>query len=133
MDKHINSNIIPIWAIINNKMTKPTILDVLTFMILLIIPIILFPVTSPDEEVVITSSGKEYIYPASEDRIIPVEGPLGETLVEIRNGDVRIISSPCPEKTCLEMKIGNAICCLPNRVLVEKRSFEGEDVDEISF
>ena len=62
-----------------------------------------------------------------------MEGPLGETLVEIRNGDVRIISSPCPEKTCLEMKIGNAICCLPNRVLVEKRSFEGEDVDEISF
>ena len=46
--------------------------------------------TAKGDEVLISADGKEYMYPLSEDRIIPVSGPLGETTVEIKDGNVSI-------------------------------------------
>lgn len=65
-----------------------------------------------------SSGGKEEVYELSEDRIVTVEGPLGTTTIEIKDGDVRIIDSPCEQKTCMNTRIGDTICCLPNKVLV---------------
>ena len=88
--------------------------------------------TTKGDEVLISADGKEYIYPLSEDKIIPVSGPLGETTVEIKDGNVSIIDSPCPNKTCLSTKMGGAICCLPNRVLVTVQG-EKSEVDGYAF
>ncbi|MBI5251222.1 MAG: NusG domain II-containing protein [Desulfomonile tiedjei] len=61
-------------------------------------------------------------YSLSEDRILDVAGPLGVTSVEIKSGKVRIKSSPCLNKTCIQMghfgSEGGCLICLPNEVVV---------------
>jgi hypothetical protein len=61
-----------------------------------------------------------YSLPLDEDRIVRVEGPLGDSYVEIRNGEVRMKDSPCPDKICIEQGWTNrgVITCLPNKVVV---------------
>ena len=78
------------------------------------------------DEVLINANSKEYRYPLSEDRIVEVEGLIGTTTIEIKDGKASIIDSPCPGKTCLSMKMGNAICCLPNRIIATASGGEGE-------
>lgn len=80
------------------------------------------------DEIIINADGREYRYPLSDDRIIRVEGTLGETTIEIKDMKARITDSPCPNKTCLYTRMGNTICCLPNRVLLTfSESSDGVD------
>lgn len=61
-------------------------------------------------------------YPAWQDREVRVAGPLGETVLQISNGRVRVLSSPCTKKICLRAgwleQAGEATACVPNRVSV---------------
>jgi len=61
-------------------------------------------------------------YALSKDRITHVEGPLGSTEIEIRNGKARILRSPCKLKVCVKsgyIQYADRISvCLPNRVVV---------------
>jgi len=61
-------------------------------------------------------------YSLSKDRITHVEGPLGTTEIEIRNGKARILRSPCKLKVCIKsgyIQYADRISvCLPNRVVV---------------
>jgi hypothetical protein len=79
---------------------------------------------------VLTGRGGEWIYPLSVDREIDVAGPLGTTIVEIRNKAVRIKDSPCPNQTCIAAgsiaSPGQWVACLPNRVMVR---IEGRRAD----
>jgi len=56
-----------------------------------------------------------------------VAGPLGETMIQVNAGKVRVESSPCPHRLCVRMgwvkRSGSLIVCVPNRVLVR---VEGE-------
>lgn len=67
-----------------------------------------------------------------------VNGMLGETEVEVAEDKVRIISSPCPDKDCVNQgwikKPGQVLVCLPNRVVIkiEGESFE-KDIDVTTF
>ena len=69
-------------------------------------------------------SGEKIVgrYSLNNDRIIEVTGPRGITFVEIKAGMVHIKSSPCPNKTCVQMgdfgKEGGCLICLPNEVIV---------------
>ena len=58
----------------------------------------------------------------SEEGIRDVAGPLGITRIEIREGQVRVLSSPCPLKLCQRAgwigAAGEMIVCLPNEVVV---------------
>ncbi|GBE00182.1 hypothetical protein BMS3Abin07_02229 [bacterium BMS3Abin07] len=76
-------------------------------------------------EVIIDVNGKQvYMLPLNTDKSVKVKGPLGDTLVEIRDGKVRITESPCPNKICIKqgwIKRG-AIVCLPNRIVVRVNS-----------
>lgn len=69
-----------------------------------------------------------WIYPLDENRLLSIAGPIGQTVVEIREGAVRVLSSPCPEQSCVRTgpaaRAGQWIACLPNRVLV---TLEGRD------
>lgn len=66
-------------------------------------------------------NGKNYgVYSLSENRIISVEGPLGKTVIEIKDRKVRVVSSACPNKLCVHQGFVNrgSIICLPNRVVI---------------
>ncbi|MGA2545163.1 MAG: NusG domain II-containing protein [Rectinemataceae bacterium] len=79
---------------------------------------------------VLTGKGGEWVYPLSVDRVIRVAGPLGDTIVEIQNGAIRIKDSPCPNKTCIAAgsieRTGQWLACLPNQVMVR---IEGRRAD----
>ena len=51
-----------------------------------------------------------------------VQGPLGNTLIQVKPGEARIIDSPCPDKICVRMgwiKLpGQSAICIPNRVIL---------------
>ena len=75
--------------------------------------------------------GEEWIYPLDKDREIPVQGPLGTTLVEIHEGHVHIADSPCPNKTCVAAGSvslpGQWVACLPNSVFVRVEGSSSDD------
>ncbi len=88
----------------------------------------------------IVSAEGERIVPLAGDREFSQKGPLGETVVEVRGGQIRILSSPCPSKLCIRMgsisDTGSTIICAPNRVALRLESGRttsgGEDVDAYS-
>jgi len=55
------------------------------------------------------------------DREVWVAGPLGDTVVEIRAGRVRVKSDPSPRQRCVRqgwLAPGETALCLPNQVSV---------------
>ena len=53
-------------------------------------------------------------------RILHIAGPLGESVIEIRDGRTRFVSSPCKSQVCVHSgwlsNTGGFIACLPNRI-----------------
>jgi len=60
--------------------------------------------------------------PLSQNRVVHVTGPIGETEVEIRDGKARVLKSPCNRKLCIKsgyiQYADRFAACLPNRVVV---------------
>ena len=78
--------------------------------------------------VTVNASGFRYEYSAAKDGIYSVQGELGETTFEIKNGKVRIIDSPCPNKTCVHQGWHSPLVCLPNNVIItlsDQGEFDG--------
>jgi hypothetical protein len=88
-------------------------------------------------DVVIEASGQQWIYPLSADRREIVKGPIGATIVVIRDGKAFVEDSPCPDKLCVHMpaisKPGQWIACLPNKVFVRVRGNSGQGIDQLSY
>lgn len=67
---------------------------------------------------------------------IHVAGALGESIVEIKDHQVRFRSSPCNNKTCIlhgwMHQAGEVMACLPNQVIVEVTGNDSK-YDAISF
>lgn len=61
-------------------------------------------------------------YSLAHDRMLHVDGPLGETVIEVRDGRVRVVASPCTAKLCIRAgwldSAGAATACVPNRVSI---------------
>ncbi len=77
---------------------------------------------------------KMYILSLVEDRMVTVEGPLGKTTIQVKDGRVRVVDSPCPEKICIRQGWirSGVIVCLPNRVVVTVGEGDHGEVDAIS-
>ncbi len=89
------------------------------------------------EQLHLRGPGREWVYPLGSDRTVTVSGPLGDTVVEIRDGQARVLSSPCAEKICVRSgaiaRPGQWIACLPNRVILDVQGRAGRSADAISF
>ena len=66
----------------------------------------------------VNADGRHYEYSSKQDGIYKVGGPLGITTFEIKNGKVRIIDSPCPNKNCINQGWHSPLVCLPNDVII---------------
>ena len=66
-------------------------------------------------------------FPLTTDHVAHLQGPLGTTAVEIKNGRARIVRSPCKLKVCIKsgyiQYADRLSACLPNKVVVR---IEGE-------
>ena len=84
----------------------------------------------------IEGGGQVYIMPLSENGFLILDGPVGETRVEVADGEVFISDSDCRDKICVAMGHvsfpSSWVACLPNRVFVRVvagSSGNEEDVD----
>lgn len=76
------------------------------------------------ERVVIRAGGKVVARASlAADRTFSVRGPLGTSVIAIRNHRVRVASDPGPRQYCVKQgwlsRSGEAAICLPNQVSVE--------------
>jgi hypothetical protein len=90
------------------------------------------------KEVVIEGADERWIFPLDAEEVVSVAGPLGATVVELRSGRVRVLSSPCTNKLCMAAGAihshGQWIACLPNKVLVRvEAEAAGEEVDAAAW
>ncbi|URA10222.1 NusG domain II-containing protein [Thermospira aquatica] len=64
-----------------------------------------------------------YRYPLDEDRVFAWKSSHGRGVVEIKGGKVRMRESDCRDQICVHKgwisHLGDAIICMPNRVVVE--------------
>jgi hypothetical protein len=85
---------------------------------------------------VVSSGTDEWIYPLSEERTIEVQGPIGMTMVQIKDRQARIISSPCSNQLCVAShpiaQTGDWSACLPNGIFIRAEGdYEDSDVDAV--
>ena len=76
------------------------------------------------DKAIIRSGGKIFReVPLSRDQQIEVRGPLGISIITIKNRKARIASDPSPRQYCVRQgwlqQAGEIALCLPNQVSVE--------------
>ena len=80
--------------------------------------------------VLIQGQDQKWTFPLDVDETVVVSGPLGDTVVRIRDNHAWVESSPCENQTCvaagLVRRQGAWAACLPNNVLL---MMEGTDDD----
>ena len=82
---------------------------------------------------VIVSHGDDVIYVASldDDRTIDLQGPIGTTVLEIKDHKARVISSPCPNQICMRMgeihQHGDVLACAPNELVMQIEDEHSKD------
>lgn len=71
----------------------------------------------------VKESQETYLIPLSADEELHLKGPVGNTIVNVSEGAVRVTDSDCREKICIAMgdvsAISGWIACLPNRVFIQ--------------
>ena len=75
----------------------------------------------------VQAAGNTYEFSLEKNGIHKVEGVIGTTTIEIKDKKVRIVDSPCPNKTCVNQNWGSPLVCLPNNVIVRVISDGGLD------
>ncbi|MFP4567008.1 MAG: NusG domain II-containing protein [Spirochaetaceae bacterium] len=72
--------------------------------------------------VMVQAEGRRHIYSLDEDVSVTFEGPIGETIMRIENGEVWVAEDPGPLQICVEKgRISNPdewLACLPNEVFI---------------
>jgi hypothetical protein len=79
-----------------------------------------------------------WVYPLDRaETLVEVEGPLGVTTVQLSGGRAKILSSPCPNQSCVASGAihgsGQWIACLPNGVVVSVESSGPRDIDAAAW
>jgi len=90
----------------------------------------------------IATFDEHFVFPLTQDGSFILDGPVGETRVEVKNGVVFIYDSDCRDRLCVAMgQISTPsawVACLPNRVFVRLAAVVSGDaqpleVDSVAF
>ena len=72
-----------------------------------------------------------------QDKKFTVKGYLGVTEVEVDQGRIRFLQSPCRGKHCIHAgwlsRAGDFVACLPNHLTIQVFSENNEQFDAISY
>jgi hypothetical protein len=75
-----------------------------------------------------------YVLSLKKDAVVTVTGALGRTVVEVKDGAVRIVESECYDRRCVRagwVRKGSIIC-LPNHIFVTVGEGGSEEVDAVT-
>jgi len=77
------------------------------------------------------------LYPLSENRIVTVLGPVGESVIKIDDGKAAFTHSDCTNNLCIQMgsidKSGEWAACLPNEIFITITGKGEDEVDSVVF
>lgn len=66
-----------------------------------------------------------------------IDNELGSNVIEINKAQVKIVDADCPDKICVKAhaisKPGEALICLPHKLVVKIIGEGKQETDEISF
>jgi len=92
---------------------------------------------SPADYVLITSPTGTQQISLHQIQTLNIKGHLGLSHLEINQGKIRFIDSPCQGKYCVhagwQQSGGAFAACLPNHILLEVHSAQSEQFDAISY
>ncbi|OYD16643.1 hypothetical protein CH330_02240 [candidate division WOR-3 bacterium JGI_Cruoil_03_51_56] len=81
----------------------------------------------------IRASNTKFVIQLPADTTFALSGPVGSTVVSIKDRAARVVRSDCPRKLCVRMgeitRPGQVIICVPNQVVVQ---LVGEELDAIT-
>lgn len=85
---------------------------------------------------IVTSRKTEYIYPMDRNGSYKIEGLIGTSLIEVKDGKAFFTDSPCPNKNCVHAggisHNGDWNACLPNDVFIRIQQ-KDSDIDASAF
>lgn len=88
-----------------------------------------------DWVVIEVNSKQVHRLPLSEDRVVEVNGPIGATRIEIRDGKAHIARSPCKNKVCIKSGFiqyaDRLVACLPNKLVVRIEGQQHRGLDAV--
>jgi hypothetical protein len=91
---------------------------------------------TPEGLIIESPAGRQEIRDLTRKQIIGIAGRLGESRIEIREGQARFIESPCRGKLCIHAgwltQAGDVAACLPNGIVI---ALQGADhrYDSINY
>ncbi|MDX2481262.1 MAG: NusG domain II-containing protein [Desulfuromusa sp.] len=96
----------------------------------------LLPLSQTTGARVVVSSDDRIVFvaPLANAQRVELDGPLGITVLQIENGAVRVLSSPCSQKVCVRMgearHTGDLLACVPNQLVIRiEGDSDGEDAE----
>ncbi len=104
------------------KEIKPLDIVILVFIVMISLALLYFGFSSAGDGEIeeIVSRGNIYRYNLNENRKITVEGELGEVVIEVKDGNIRMLEDESPRqigvKTGWVSMAGFSIICLPCKV-----------------
>lgn len=88
-----------------------------------------------EDTVMIKYKNRTFYYSLNEDKIIYLKG--NNIKIEIKNKNVWVAENDCPNKICILMgkinKIGEAIYCVPNGLIIKILGRKKENIDSLSY
>jgi len=88
-------------------------------------------------QILIQGQGREWTFPIDAEETIVVSGPIGNTIIKLKENSAWIESSPCDNQTCVAegsvSKQGQWAACLPNGVLLIVEGKKDVEVDSIAW
>lgn len=89
-----------------------------------------------DGEVIVTIDGEEYgAYPLNLDTRIEIPAKLGTNVLEIKNGQAKMVEADCPDQYCVDTKaihyVNQKITCLPNGIVVTIKNGDFSNTDSV--
>lgn len=102
------------------SMKKLLPLDIVAIVLILVLAIFITKksYSRTGNKIVAVANKIRYEYSAEKNGIYTIQGLLGATTFEVKNGKIRITDSPCPEKKCVAQGWSSPLICLPNNVII---------------
>lgn len=80
---------------------------------------------------------KKITFNSSTEETIDIKTNLGENIVRISKGKVKILDADCPDKVCVKdgyiYKPGQLLVCLPHKVVVEIKGIKNAETDDVAY
>jgi len=84
----------------------------------------------------IITDNHQYQYSLIQNREVVLEGPLGDTVLTIKDRHVWIKEAPCPHQICRGMgkisRTGQTLVCIPNKIFIVIEGQNAPDIDAVS-